>query len=424
MTQQKHTFLHIARFSCLALAATLATACGGDTTPGTLVSVTDVAPGADCAYGGQQIEVGVDDNGDGVLDPGEVDSTTFVCNGAEGTDGANSLVAVTDESAGDNCASGGQKVETGVDDNGNGVLDSDEVENTFYVCNGATSLITTTDEPAGPNCAAGGQKITTGVDDNGNGVLDASEAQSTVYVCTGEAGDAGTDGHDTLVSATLEPADGHCTFGGQKLDIGVDDSGDGVLDANEIDRTAYVCNGADGVPQSCRGWRIGATIFLSCDDGTEVTWEVGFASSNALFVDSGQSLDASSSSFVSLGDLDGDGDLDAFVVNLSGEGNRVWLNDGTGHFTNGGQSLGSSDSASVSLGDLDGDGDLDAFVANFSGGGNRVWLNDGTGHFSDSGQSLGSSDSACVSLGDLDGDGDLDAFIANFKQDNTVWLNH
>ena len=58
---------------------------------------------------------------------------------------------------------------------------------------------------------------------------------------------------------------------------------------------------------------------------------------------------------MSLGDLDGDGDLDAFVANLD-EANRVWLNDGSGNFTDSGQSLGDSDSEGLSLGDLDGDG--------------------------------------------------------------------
>ena len=76
----------------------------------------------------------------------------------------------------------------------------------------------------------------------------------------------------------------------------------------------------------------------------------------------------------------------------------------------------------MSLGDVDGDGDLDAFVANFSQG-NRVWLNDGSGSFTDSGQSLGTWWSYSVSLGDVDGDGDLDAFVANWNQGNRVWLN-
>jgi len=141
------------------------------------------------------------------------------------------------------------------------------------------------------------------------------------------------------------------------------------------------------------------------------------------FIDSGQSLGSSDSLTVALGDVDGDGDLDALVANYD-QANRVWLNNGSGIFSDSGQSLGSSKSQTLVLGDVDGDGDLDAFVANYSGQANRVWLNNGSGTFSDSGQSLGSSASISVALGDLDGDGDLDAFVTNYNQGNRVWLNN
>jgi hypothetical protein len=76
----------------------------------------------------------------------------------------------------------------------------------------------------------------------------------------------------------------------------------------------------------------------------------------------------------------------------------------------------------VALGDLDGDGDLDAFVAN--NGANTVWRNDGSAAFTSTGQSIGASDSRDVALGDVDADGDLDAFVANGGlQPNKVWLN-
>lgn len=105
---------------------------------------------------------------------------------------------------------------------------------------------------------------------------------------------------------------------------------------------------------------------------------------------------------VSLRDVDGDGDLDAVVGNgpgnaeYAGEPNAVWLNDGAGHFTDSGQRIiGSGGTVwsityAVALGDLDGDGDLDAFIGNArSGRADEVWVHDGTGAFTDSEQRLG-----------------------------------
>ena len=153
---------------------------------------------------------------------------------------------------------------------------------------------------------------------------------------------------------------------------------------------------------------------------------------DGIFVDSGQSLGTSTSRAVALGDLDDDGDLDAFAANASGQANQVWVNQGgaqggaAGVFLDSGQTLGSANSLSVSVGDLDGDEDLDAFVSN--NGANVIWVNQGgaqggaAGSFLDSGQSLGSGVSLGIDLGDLDGDGDLDAFVANGGS-NRVWIN-
>ena len=64
-----------------------------------------------------------------------------------------------------------------------------------------------------------------------------------------------------------------------------------------------------------------------------------------------------------------------------------------------GQSLGDGAARDVELADLDGDGDLDAFVANFAQA-DRVWLGDGAGTFTDSGQDLGSGRGFEVALAD------------------------
>ncbi len=58
--------------------------------------------------------------------------------GVAGTNGLNALIKTTTELAGSNCANGGTKIETGLDANGNGVLDAGEVNTsqTQFVCNG------------------------------------------------------------------------------------------------------------------------------------------------------------------------------------------------------------------------------------------------------------------------------------------------
>jgi photosystem II stability/assembly factor-like uncharacterized protein len=58
-------------------------------------------------------------------------------NGTNGADGLGSLLATVAETAGANCQWGGTKTTSGVDTNGNHVLDVSEVTSTTYVCNGA-----------------------------------------------------------------------------------------------------------------------------------------------------------------------------------------------------------------------------------------------------------------------------------------------
>lgn len=48
---------------------------------------------------------------------------------------------------------------------------------------GKNSLLAQAYEPAGPNCSVAGIKVTSGVDSNGNGVLDPAEVTATSYIC-------------------------------------------------------------------------------------------------------------------------------------------------------------------------------------------------------------------------------------------------
>lgn len=184
----------------------------------------------------------------------------------------------------------------------------------------------------------------------------------------------------------------------------------------------------DVVLGGCCGATIGSSRQKDVLNSFNMIW---LNDGGGQFDDTGQRLGIFGTGSVALGDLDGDGDLDIFDANLSsiveGTGepeknqpNMVWLNDGSGGFTDSGQRLGREESHAVALGDLDGDGDLDAFVGNW--GADTLWLNDGSGRFSDSGQALGGADTRWVVLGDLDGDGDQDAFSAG-RGFGEIWIN-
>ena len=78
------------------------------------------------------------------------------------------------------CPNGGVEIETGIDTNGNGILDSNEVSRTHSVCYGqdagsrplqwTTESVTTSDE-----CPRGGSKVIGWFDTNNNGQLDQAE---------------------------------------------------------------------------------------------------------------------------------------------------------------------------------------------------------------------------------------------------------
>lgn len=141
---------------------------------------------------------------------------------------------------------------------------------------------------------------------------------------------------------------------------------------------------------------------------------------------SNQDLQTGIDSAAGAGDLDGDNDVDILSGGWEGPP-AVWLNDGTGHFSRHGISITEGDLHihGMALGDLDWDGDLDAFVTLANGAPHQVWINDGGGGFSIS-QTLPAPLGHAVALGDMDGDGDVDAVTGHgYSPDGHIrlWLN-
>ena len=243
-----------------------------------MAKTTTEAAGANCATGGLKVEYGLDANSNGTLDAAEINTslTKYVCNGAQGpqgligatgatgpqgpigltgatgatgatgpagtngTNGKNTLAKTTTEAAGANCATGGVKVEYGLDANSNGTLDAAEIDAslTKYICNGAIGATGATG-PQGPIGLTGATGPQGPI-----GLTGATGATGA----TGPQGPAGTNGKNTIVKTTNEAAGTNCPGGGVKLEYGLDANSNGTLDAAEINAslTKYVCNGDPG----------------------------------------------------------------------------------------------------------------------------------------------------------------------------------
>ncbi|MFN0008787.1 MAG: CRTAC1 family protein [Planctomycetota bacterium] len=129
---------------------------------------------------------------------------------------------------------------------------------------------------------------------------------------------------------------------------------------------------------------------------------------------------------VALFDMDGDADLDAYLVQAgslteppeSRPGNRLFENLGTGTFrdvTAGSGAEVRGYGMGVAAGDYDNDGDVDLYVTNV--GANALLRNDGAGRFTDVTSEAGVGEtgwSASSAFFDIEGDGDLDLYVANY----------
>ncbi|WP_426755286.1 DUF7151 family protein [Myxococcus sp. Y35] len=199
--------------------------------------ISDTPSGEYCPHGGRTLHAGLDLNDNGVLDDDEVTSTEYVC----ATPTAGVLVHMQAVSPGETCPHGGHVSRAGQDVNANGVLEDDEVSREVHACtelaDAAVLHRTRHVPPLSPpppwGCSWGRTWVEAGPDSNGNARLDDDEVRAMEDVCAPPA--------QLRVLHAPELASATCPEGGTRVLVGVDASGDGVLDGAEIFATAFVC---------------------------------------------------------------------------------------------------------------------------------------------------------------------------------------
>jgi hypothetical protein len=181
------------RLAASLAAALLLAACGGSTTgsdptpsaPAALLVVQEPESASSaCPHGAVLVRAGLDADGDGLLDPAEVATTSRACAPAP----AAVLTRTSTAAPGADCASGGTKVESGRDANGDGTLQDGEVERVAWVCAPPDApppavLVQVSPEPTGPHCYYPGTAVASGADADGDGLLDPEEIATTTYLC-------------------------------------------------------------------------------------------------------------------------------------------------------------------------------------------------------------------------------------------------
>lgn len=159
---------------------------------------------------------------------------------------------------------------------------------------------------------------------------------------------------------------------------------------------------SSGSPDTVRVEVVNALVKPQPSDGPlsfadETRYEVGFLPADAL-----------------LGDIDGDGDLDAVVIIFDGGRGEVLtlLNDGSGQLLDGARYDSDLGIRGGHLADLDSDGDLDLLTAAVFGQ-LGVWFNLGNGTFASEINYDAGDGPRNVTTSDVDSDGDLDVIVVS-----------
>ena len=148
----------------------------------------------------------------------------------------NALVLTRDADATE-CSNGGITLDVGVDEDGDGKLNSTETFNTSTICNGADGI----DGKDGSSCSAF---------DSGNGTYTVSCEDGTSFtVSDGEKGDSGQDvtRSNTFLTRINDPPSLNCEAGGRVISHGLDNGdgngteSNGLLEDGEIDSSTTLC---------------------------------------------------------------------------------------------------------------------------------------------------------------------------------------
>ena len=129
---------------------------------------------------------------------------------------------------------------------------------------------------------------------------------------------------------------------------------------------------------------------------------------------------------VSMGDLDGVGDLDLVLAKGRHDPlrDRVLLNDGNGGFVASDLGPAADRTYTAALADIDGDRDLDVLTSNDTPDQKLVYLNDGKGRFTVAGTwGVAAWSTRNAAVADLNGDGRVDVIAANRPGPSFVCLN-
>lgn len=194
-----------------------------------------------------------------------------------------------------------------------------------------------------------------------------------------------------------------------------DINGDAMVTSQDISILAN-CFGQDPASSStCARADVDEDGDIDMDDFSFVSARLGQAYPETLFASQQSYAVGVSPGAITLGDLNGDGELDALVANESNDSVSIFLGNGDGTFTTG-EGLGFAtgmDPRSIALGDLNGDDILDAVVANREYYDVSVLIGNGDGSFQPQQRfDVGERPESAV-LFDFNGDNVLDVMAIN-----------